>query len=200
MAEDELTEDVYPVGRGSVVLWGPSVEIERKRRRGSNRPHRRLRAEVDAAIGELPEGERSALLRLVAEADLHAYESRRASRNWRRLYFTLGFPAAVLAGVSGGAALASEQLRVSAGVIALLSAGLTAAATFLNSDQRATAEDKLGAAWQELADDARMEVLKVDGADQEPALTRKILLVLQRRKSGLLRRDTDNQDYPEIVG
>ena len=103
MAEDELVEDVMP-GAGSVVLWGPSVEVERRFRwRRSRAPHRRLRAEVDAALGALPEGERSALLRLVAEADLHAYESRRASTNWRRLYVLLGFPAAVLAGISGGA-------------------------------------------------------------------------------------------------
>ena len=120
MADDELVENIYPES-GSVVLWGPSVEVERGLSLRSLRraPHRRLRAEVDSALGALPEGERSALLRLVAEADLHAYESRRASRNWRRLYFLLGFPAAVLAGISGGTALASEELRIYAGVIRL---------------------------------------------------------------------------------
>jgi hypothetical protein len=91
--------------------------------------------------------------------------------------------------VAAATGLASAAGRVPAAIIALTAAGLTAAATFLNSDQRGTANDALGGAWQELADNARMAVLDLDARSLTGRDVGDTLLRLHRRKSQLLRGD-----------
>ncbi|WP_378672133.1 hypothetical protein [Nocardia sp. GCM10030253] len=202
------------------VMWGASMEVRNVRARGpmvlpqdtgqiQRSPVRRrqlsrrarLRAELDDVLGTPPRDERAALVNLVAEADLHAFDLRRSSKRWGRAYFILGLPAAILAGIAGAAGLSSEQFRVTAAIIALVSAGLSAAATFLNSEDRASTANTLGAAWQELADDSRMEVLKFARTHPDgPNEIGDVLLHLHRRKSRLLRGalpSHDQGDTPE---
>lgn len=91
---------------------------------------------------------------------------RSKARFWSRVYFMVGLPAAILAAVAGATALASHDLAVLAGSIALVSAGLTAAATFLDSATRQTSLNNLAAGWQVLANDAHMKlVVDVDNDD-----------------------------------
>jgi len=96
---------------------------------------------------------------LIAECDLNAFYLRRASRWWGRAYYVLGMPAVVLATIAGATGLASTAGRVPAAIIALIAAGLTAAATFLNSCDNQRNNIVMSAAWSELADDARLHNL-----------------------------------------
>ncbi|MEV6339488.1 hypothetical protein AB0M12_32820 [Nocardia vinacea] len=179
-------------GRDIRIMWPViasatgDVVVGSDRRLG--RAHGRLRAELEDVLGTPPTSELDALVHLVAEADLRAFDWRRVGKRWGRAYFVLGLPAAILAGVSGAAGLAEEQFRIAAAVIALISAGLSAAATFLNSDDRAAAASMMSAAWQELADDSRMEVLNFRRAQPGgPDGIGAVLLQLHRRKGRLLR-------------
>jgi hypothetical protein len=75
------------------------------------------------------------------------------------MYYLLGVPAAVLATIAGATGLASTAGRVPAAIIALVSAGLATATSFLNSNQNKVHNTRLSADWQKLADDARTAVL-----------------------------------------
>jgi hypothetical protein len=93
------------------------------------------------------------LHRLAAEAkNGAAWHSRRATR-WGRIYLTLGLPAAILAAVAGAAALASTTTRIVGGVIALASAGFSAAAAFLDSRNSQQRFEALAASWSALGSD-----------------------------------------------
>lgn len=81
-----------------------------------------------------------------------AWYSVRASR-WERVYLTLGLPAAVLAAVAGAAALASTTTRIVGGIIALTSAGVSAAAAFLDSRNNQQGFAALAASWSALGSD-----------------------------------------------
>ncbi|WP_157555922.1 hypothetical protein [Nocardia acidivorans] len=159
-----------------------------------------LRSDLDSAMGHAPVSELDALMRLVGEGDLRAFDLRRASDRWRRIYFLLGLPAAILAAVSGAAGLATEQLRIPAALVALVSAGLSAAVTFLNSDDRAKVSHMLSAAWQEFADDARMAILRFKrAADSDQNAMETTLLELQRRKGRLLRGELPRPEPPRAI-
>ncbi|MBG6090314.1 hypothetical protein [Actinomadura viridis] len=177
---------------------------ERRRTRASAR--KKLRNRLDDAIGEAPDSPVGVLRSLIAECDLHAYDSRHSSSLWGRAYYILGLPAAILATVSGATGLADSAGRVPAAAIALCAAGLAAAATFLNSDEQRRSNRSLGAAWQQLADDARMCLLQFteneasnmftgdgDMSDKRRILAKKNLLeqvvLFNRRKSALLMGD-----------
>jgi hypothetical protein len=83
--------------------------------------------------------------------------------------------------------LASSSLALLAGSIALLSAGLTAAATFLDSATRETSNNNLAAGWQVLANDARMMlVVDVDNDDWLMHEARACLADLTNRERKLL--------------
>src|SRR5690349_20952389 len=122
-------------------------------------PRRQLRKALRGAIGTTPDDIATAFRSLIAEGDLNAFDARRASRWWGRAYYLLGLPAAVLAAVAGATGLISAAGRVPAAIIALVAAGLTAAATFLNSDENQKSNIVMSAAWSELADDARLQHL-----------------------------------------
>jgi ElaB/YqjD/DUF883 family membrane-anchored ribosome-binding protein len=66
---------------------------------------------------------------------------------------------------------------VAAGIIALVSAGLTAAATFLDSATRQTSYENLAAGWQVLANDAHLKLV-VD-LENDEWLTRESRVQLQ---------------------
>jgi hypothetical protein len=156
-----------------------------------------LKSRLQAALNDASEEPLSVLESLVADADLNAFDARRASMRWGRVYYLLGVPAVILAAAAGTTGLASTTTRVLAAVIALASAGFSATATFLNSQEQRKNSRLLGAAWQELADDARMELLQRVEALKSGTPAAKVfdveywtkMLALHRRKGRLLRGD-----------
>jgi hypothetical protein len=101
-----------------------------------------------------------------------------------------------LATISGAIGLAEAASRVTAAIIALIAAGLTTAATFLNSDQNSKTNKQLSAGWQELADETRIMLLQCaqkiankPDAEVLDAQYWKDVLNLQHRKGQLLRGD-----------
>jgi hypothetical protein len=135
------------------------------------------------------------LLSLIADCDLHAYNTQKVGKWWGRAYYLLGLPAAVLATIAGAAALTSAAGRILTATVALISAGLTTAATFLNSNENKQYSIKYSAAWQKLADDARMAVIKYGTiTDNSKVFAKEDFLIqqvvqLNNRKSALLRGD-----------
>jgi hypothetical protein len=111
----------------------------------------------------------------------------------------------VLAAVAGATGLTSAAGRLPAAYIALVAAGLTAAATFLDSNAQRERRDALSAAWQELADVARMELIRFgeavargDTGANRRYYTR--ALALHRWKGQLLRGDLSSPPpLPEPV-
>lgn len=170
------------------------VETSREGRWFSN-PRRSLKRRRDKAIGQASNDAMGVVLSLIADCDLHAYNERSAGTWWGRAYYLLGLPAAILATIAGAAALASTAGRVFAAIVALVSAGLTTAATFLNSNENKQYHIKFSAAWQQLADDARLVVIEYggltgnhDGTAKDDFLIQKVI-DLNKGKSALLRGD-----------
>jgi hypothetical protein len=71
-------------------------------------------------------------------------------RRWAIVHNVLGLPAAALAAVAGAAVLASTTTRVVGGLIALVSAALTATNAFLDSSARRKEHRMLTAGWSDL--------------------------------------------------
>lgn len=69
---------------------------------------------------------RRQVVQLVEEAARQGMQARNWARFWHATHIFLGFPAAVLAAISGAAGLASADLRVPAALLALLAAGFSA--------------------------------------------------------------------------
>lgn len=116
---------------------GPSVSPAR------NEPSGRLRAEVE---------------RLCEEATRQKDLAHRRADFWARADIALGFPAALLAGVSGAAGLASADARVPAALVALTAAGCAAGAGFLRGDSRRVANKRARQAWASVEATARMKL------------------------------------------
>jgi hypothetical protein len=156
-------------------------------------PRQRLKRTLDKALGQAPDDAMGVLISLIADCDLRAYDTRRLSKRWGSAYYSLGLPAAVLATIAGAAGLASTAGRIPAAIVALIAAGLATAATFLNSNENKQQNLKLSAAWQELADDVRLTVIKYSRAKDEE-LSRYDYLIgdviyFNKRKGALLRGD-----------
>jgi hypothetical protein len=94
--------------------------------------------------------------RIIEEARIGARRAKRRGKLWNATFLTLGFPAAVLAGISGAAGLASAGARVPAAVLALLAAGFSAGSGFLRADARQMANLRRRYAWQHLETRARL--------------------------------------------
>jgi len=187
---------------GQQIIVGGPYESYKKEERSfwrSSSPRKRLKRRLDEAFGEAPDDAMGVLISLIADCDLRAYDSRRASKRWGSAYYFLGLPAAVLATIAGAAGLASTAGRVPAAIIALIAAGLATAATFLNSNENKQQNSKLSAAWQELADDVRLMVvrhgqdLRIKERYGQSFLTDSYLIrsviYFNKRKSALLRGD-----------
>ncbi|MFE9610892.1 hypothetical protein [Streptomyces sp. NPDC006012] len=99
---------------------------------------------------------RAEVEKLITEARVGARRAQRRAKLWHATYLSLGFPAAVLAGVSGAAGLASAGARVPAAVLALLAAGFSAGSTFLRADARHMTNLRRRYAWQNLETRARL--------------------------------------------
>ena len=167
-------------------------------------PRRVLKRKVEGTIGQAPETAMTALRALLEEFDLRANEARQASKRWSGAYYMLGLPAAVLTVIAGAAGLASTAGRIPAAIIALVAAGLTTAATFLNgSNENSQRNNNLSAAWQELANGVRSALLrygqekrKYHDDDRRSTAAADSLLAsvvyFNKRKSALLRGDLSN--------
>ncbi|MFF8788688.1 hypothetical protein [Streptomyces sp. NPDC015125] len=108
-----------------------------------NEPSIRPRAEVE---------------RLGDEATRQKDLAHRRAEFWVKADIALGFPAALLAGVSGAAGLASADARVPAALVALTAAGFAAGAGFLRSDSRRLANKRARQAWALVEARARMKL------------------------------------------
>lgn len=185
----------FNVGAASDLIAASYAGVESRERYWFSNPRRRLKRLRDKAIGEAPNDAMGVLLSLIADCDLHAYNTQSIGKWWGRAYYLLGLPAAVLATIAGAAALVSTTGRIAVAVVALISAGLTTAATFLNSNENRQNNIRFSAAWQQLADDARLAVIKYGTlADNSHPFTKDDFLIqqvihLNKRKSALLRGD-----------
>ncbi|WP_326609139.1 hypothetical protein OG949_02055 [Streptomyces scopuliridis] len=99
---------------------------------------------------------RAEVEKLITEARIGARRAQRRAKLWHAAYLSLGFPAAVLAGISGAAGLASAGARVPAAILALLAAGFSAGSTFLRADARHMTNLRRRYAWQNLETRARL--------------------------------------------
>ncbi|MBO3675715.1 hypothetical protein [Streptomyces sp. NEAU-YJ-81] len=99
---------------------------------------------------------RAEVEKLITEAQIGARRAQRRAKLWHATYLSLGFPAAVLAGISGAAGLASAGARVPAAILALLAAGFSAGSTFLRADARHMTNLRRRYAWQNLETRARL--------------------------------------------
>lgn len=191
--------DRVPFSASNLIASSYAVTYKTGRRLGSS-PRLRLKRRLDAAIGEAPDTAKGVLLSLIADCDLRAYDTRRASKRWASAYYFLGLPAAVLATIAGATGLASTAGRIPAAIVALVSAGLSAAATFLNSNVNKEQSSRLSAGWQELADDVRLVVLRYSRnatrSPQEAPYDEEMLIQdvirFNRRKAALLRGETSS--------
>ncbi len=93
---------------------------------------------------------------------LYADGHRSASLWWGRLHYLLGVPAAILATISGAAALDSDSVSSVPAVLALMAGGLSAATAFLKCETSRDRHNALSAGWGGLADEARMALLQYD--------------------------------------
>ncbi|OCF88374.1 hypothetical protein [Nocardia brasiliensis] len=119
---------------------------------------------------------------LVDEAARQGRQARDWARFWNTTHIVLGFPAAVLAAISGATGLASADLRVPAALLALISAGLSAGAGFLRSDVRAAANSNRKRGWRALEAEARLVQVQEAYADP-PALYGALRRLLEQRKA-----------------
>jgi hypothetical protein len=173
-----------------VGAYSPPIPLARSFR-WLDTPRRQLKRKLDNALGEAPHDAMGVLISLISDCDLRAYDTRRASKRWGSAYYFLGLPAAVLATIAGAAGLATAAGRIPAAIIALVAAGLATAATFLNSNENKQQNSKLSAAWQELADDVRLTVVKYS-VSKDPLTQEHLLrdvISFNKRKSALLRGD-----------
>ncbi len=91
------------------------------------------KAAIGAALADVEEGTKWSAQGQFEQAKL-----------WRAAHLTLGVPAAALAAIAGATALASTTGRVAAGIIALVSAGLSAVASSLDAAGRAESAQTSG--------------------------------------------------------
>ncbi|MFF1957737.1 hypothetical protein ACFVWX_12200 [Streptomyces sp. NPDC058220] len=98
--------------------------------------------------------------KIAVEAGIGARRAQRRGKFWNATHLVLGFPAAVLAAVSGAAGLASPDARVPAAVLALLAAGFSAGAAFLRAEARQLANLRRRYAWQDVEVRARLALAR----------------------------------------
>ena len=77
-----------------------------------------------------------------------------AATFWTTVYYVLGIPATIVAGVAGLTALADHALV--AAVLAIVATGLTATTTFLNAGEKAHSHGRKRFQYEELKNDVRV--------------------------------------------
>jgi hypothetical protein len=186
---------ILPVRRGSFdirltqtatllggKLWGADSNQSRRGPSASSRKYctaRRWRCscagpirfraygcDVSTEIGPISDE----LERIEESAMLSGQAQFEQAKFWRGVNLVLGVPASALAAVSGATALATTSGRVAAGIVALVSAGLSAIATTLNASQRTEQAQAAGNLYLALQTDTRIARLTdLPGQDFEGA-------------------------------
>ncbi|MFD0007173.1 hypothetical protein ACFVJ4_32745 [Streptomyces sp. NPDC127178] len=110
---------------------------------------------------------RAEVERVLVEAERRERGAHHRVRFWSVMDIALGFPAAVFAGISGAAGLASPDARVPAALLALVSAGFSAGAGFLRSDVRRAENRRSRLAWAEVEARARLLLAEETQLDRE---------------------------------
>ncbi|MFD8953957.1 hypothetical protein ACFV0B_34465 [Streptomyces xanthophaeus] len=110
---------------------------------------------------------RAEVERVLLEAEHREDSAHQRVRIWGIMDIALGFPAAVLAGISGAAGLASPGFRVPAAVLALVSAGFSAGSGFMRSDERRAESRRSRLAWAEVEAKARLLLAEEAQLDRE---------------------------------
>jgi hypothetical protein len=88
-------------------------------------------------------------------------------RFWNFVHVALGSAAAMAAAAAGGTGLADAGMRVLAGVLALVSASLTAALGFVRTDQRVANNKRSHKAWSDIERAARAELVMLSVMSNE---------------------------------
>ncbi|WP_242574181.1 hypothetical protein [Streptomyces sp. NP-1717] len=120
--------------------------------------------------------------KIAAEAGVGARRAQRRGKFWNATHLMLGFPAAVLAAVSGAAGLTSPDARVPAAILALLAAGFSSGAAFLRAEARQLANLRRRYAWQEVEVRARL-VLAREAYMTEEDLYQALSRLLEQRRA-----------------
>lgn len=81
------------------------------------------------------------------------------SKIWRNTNLRLGIPAAVLAGVAGTTMLVSDEWRVFAAIVSLLSAALATTTTTLSAERRSDRAATAANAYRDIQTEARQLLL-----------------------------------------
>ncbi|WP_329528606.1 hypothetical protein [Streptomyces sp. NBC_01462] len=108
---------------------------------------------------------------LRTECEEQARKNRFRRQLWRFTHAALGLPAAVLAGVSGAAGLSSADARIPAAVLALVSAGLSAAIAFLKPEVHQRAAHARRRAYLALEVEARFALTRAASSGEPVPLT-----------------------------
>ncbi|MEU6594357.1 hypothetical protein ABZ923_35010 [Streptomyces sp. NPDC046881] len=110
---------------------------------------------------------RAEVERVLVEAERLERHAHRRVCFWSYIDVTLGFPAAVLAGISGATGLAAPDARVPAALLALVAAGFSAGAGFIRSDVRRAVNRRSRLAWAEVEAEARLLLAQETQLDRE---------------------------------
>lgn len=120
---------------------------------------------------------------LDAEATRSSTVARRAGSVWRGIRLSLGLMSAIAAALAAATGLASTAGRVPAAILALVAAGLSAASTFIRSEDRESSNRQAVSAWSTLARDARL-VRIFEGSKAPSVIIRdQVSLLLERRQA-----------------
>lgn len=138
---------------------------------------------------------RAEVERVLVEAERRERSAHRRVRLWGVMDIALGFPAAVLAGISGATGLASPDARVPAALLALVSAGLSAGAGFLRSDARRAENRRSRLAWAEVEAGARLLLAQETQLDRE-AIREALRNLLGSRTRAIATHTEDAQGGP----
>jgi hypothetical protein len=117
--------------------------------------------ESDARGAEPTDSFVDQLDKLICDAQDKGKRADRRANWWQSIHVSLGLSSTVLAALAGAAGLATTAGRVPAAILALISAGLAAANSFLRSDERFERNLSRRNAWQALERDIRLEEAKV---------------------------------------
>jgi hypothetical protein len=110
------------------------------------------------------------LLRIEEGAEHSSQSQFEQAKLWRGTNLVLGVPAAVLAAVAGGTALASTAGRVAAGILALCAAGLGAVMTTLNAARRAEQAHVAANSYLSVRNDVRrLRTIELPGLEFDDA-------------------------------
>lgn len=95
------------------------------------------------------------LRRLEESAMYSAQMQFETAKHWRSVHLMMGVPTSLLAAVAGTTALVESTGRIAAGILALVSAGLSAIMTTVNASQRMTHATTCANAYLEVQTAAR---------------------------------------------